>query len=670
MRSDRPPDPPARPSQRAGLVHTARERLAKGAAALPDLRDGDALVARFDRRVADVCEALEALYGELHDLDEVLAGVVDSVVAAASARPEPLRRLDHRREIDPEWFLSERTLGYVCYADRFADDLRGVARRLDYLAELGVTYLHLMPLLQPRDGEDDGGYAVADYLAVDSRLGTMDDLEALSAALRSRGMSLCIDLVLNHTAQEHEWARRARAGEQRYREYYLLFGDRALPDAYERTLVDVFPDTAPGSFTWSEELGAWVWTTFHPYQWDLDHSNPQVFTELLRVMLELANRGVDVLRLDAVPFLWKRMGTDCQNQPEAHLLLQAFRGLVGTAAPGVALKAEAIVPPEQLVQYLGAHDRVRLECDLAYHNQLMVMGWSMLASRDTLLARQALGRMRPAPSTTTWVTYVRGHDDIGWAVSDEDAEAVGLDGGAHRRFLADFYAGDVPFSFARGLRFQEDLATGSVRTSGTTSALCGVEQALDLGDEALLDQALRRIRLLYALAFAYGGTPLLWMGDEIALGNDRSWAEDPAQAVDNRWLHRPRMDWARAARRRDPSAVEGRVYAVISELALARRRLPVLRAGGATWPAHTDNPHVFAWVRDHPRTGRFLGVANVDDVPQSIDLGVLDAAGLTHPVDALASDRAGRVGEGQVPLDRSRGRLQLDRLDVVWLIDP
>lgn len=252
------------------------------------------------------------------------------------------------------------------------------------------------------------------------------------------------------------------------------------------------------------------------------------------------------------------------------------------------------------------------------------------------------------------MTYVRGHDDIGWAVTDSDAGAVGLDGRAHRRFLADFYAGDRPFSFARGIRFQEDLETGDARTSGTTAALCGVEQALELGDEALLDQALRRIRLLYALAFAYGGTPLLWMGDEIALGNDRSWAEDPAQADDNRWLHRPRMDWGRAGRRHVAGTVEGRVFAAIAELARARRGLPVLRAGGTTWPLATDNPHVFAWVRDHPRTGRFLGVANVDDVPQSVDLGIVDAAGLVHPRRRPRRRRGGSGGSGgSGPLPRT-----------------
>ena len=355
---------------------------------------------------------------------------------AAAARPPELRRLDRRREIDPAWFQRSRMIGYVCYADRFAGSLRGVREHLDYLVELGVSYLHLMPLLRPREGESDGGYAVADYGQVDPRVGTMDDLEELAADLHQRGIALCVDLVLNHTAREHEWARKAVAGEPGYREMYLVYPDRTEPDAYERTLPEVFPDIAPGSFTEVPGLG-WVWTSFHEYQWDLNYANPAVFRAMLRTMLDLANRGIDVLRLDAVPFLWKRMGTDCQNQPEAHLLVQAFRALTRLAAPGLALKAEAIVSPDLLAQYLGAHDRYRPECDLAYDNQLMVMLWSSLATRDVRLAAHALSRRRPAPAPTSWVTYVRCHDDIGWAVSDQDAAAAGVDGFAHRRFLAD-----------------------------------------------------------------------------------------------------------------------------------------------------------------------------------------------------------------------------------------
>ena len=442
--------------------------------------EADAFLGRLEQLSFDILGPLSEVYGDVTDIGAFATGLVLDALRATADRPAPLRRLDRRREIDPAWFQRSRMIGYVCYADRFAGSLPGVREHLDYLAELGVTYLHLMPLLRPRPGENDGGYAVADYDAVDPRLGTMADLQALAADLHERGMVLCIDLVLNHTATEHQWARKALAGEPGYREMYLVYPDRAGPDAYERTLPEVFPDLAPGSFTEVPGLG-WVWTSFHEYQWDLNYANPAVFRAMLGTMFTLANRGIDILRLDAAPFLWKRMGTDSQNQPEAHLLVQAFRALTRLAAPGLVLKAEAIVSPEMLVQYLGRHDQFRPECDLAYDNQLMVMLWSSLATRDVRLAERALSRRRPAPSATSWVTYVRCHDDIGWAVSDADADAVAADGFSHRRFLSDYYSGAFPGSFARGARFQHNPATGDARISGSAASLCGVEAALDAG---------------------------------------------------------------------------------------------------------------------------------------------------------------------------------------------
>ena len=307
--------------------------------------EADAFLTRLETLSFDITGPLGLLYGGVTDVGKLATELVLDALDAAAARPPELRRLDRRREIDPAWFQRSRMIGYVCYADRFAGSLRGVREHLDYLVELGVSYLHLMPLLRPREGESDGGYAVADYGQVDPRVGTMDDLQALAADLHERGIALCVDLVLNHTAREHEWARKAVAGEPGYREMYLVYPDRTEPDAYERTLPEVFPDIAPGSFTEVPGLG-WVWTSFHEYQWDLNYANPAVFRAMLGTMLDLANRGIDVLRLDAAPFLWKRMGTDCQNQPEAHLLLQAFRALTRLAAPGLVLKAEAIVSPE------------------------------------------------------------------------------------------------------------------------------------------------------------------------------------------------------------------------------------------------------------------------------------------------------------------------------------
>ena len=620
-------------------------------------QEADAFLARLEQLSFDIAEPLEQLYGDVVDVSGFLTDLVLDALDAAASRPAALRMLDRRREIDPAWFQRSRVIGYVCYADRFAGSLPGLRQHLDYLTELGITYLHLMPLLMPREGENDGGYAVEDYAAVDPRVGTTADLEALAADLHERGMALCIDLVLNHTAREHEWARKALAGESAYREMYLIYPDRTEPDAHERTLPEVFPDTAPGNFTEVPELG-WVWTTFHDYQWDLNYANPAVFRAMLGTMFALANRGIDVLRLDAAPFLWKRMGTDCQNQPEAHLLVQAFRALTRLAAPGLLLKAEAIVSPDMLVQYLGGHDRYRPECDLAYDNQLMVMLWSALASRDVRLSERALSRRRPAPEPTAWASYLRCHDDIGWAVSDADAAAVGLDGFSHRRFLNDFYAGRFPGSFARGALFQENLVTGDARISGTAASLCGIQTALAAGRQDELSLAIRRLESMYAVAFSFGGIPLIYMGDELAMLNDPRWSEDPAHGDDNRWLHRPAMDWAQAARRSDPDSVEGRVFAAIRALIAARRALLALRSGGDTEILPTENRHVLAYRRAHPRSAPFLSLTNFSDYPQTVDGGLVARARLHEPRHVHST-----TGEAVM----AAGRIELPPWSFAWL---
>jgi amylosucrase len=633
-----------------------RERAADGLSS----REAARFVARVDHSYADAFDPLGRVYGGDDDaVGDLLDMLLESVLAAATRRPERLRRLDEQREVHDEWFLDESMVGYVCYADRFADDLRGVADHVDYLRELGVTYLHLMPLLAPREGPNDGGYAVADYRAVDPRLGDIDDLGAVASALHDRGISLCVDLVVNHTAREHEWARKAMAGAQRYRDYYLIFADRTLPDAYEPYLWEVFPDRAPGNFTWVDEVDGWVWTSFHDYQWDLNYANPAVFGEMLEVMLDLANVGVDVFRLDAVPFMWKRLGTNCQNQPEAHFLLQAFRALLRIAAPAVLCKAEAIVPPDELVQYLGAHDVRRRECDLAYHNQLMVMLWSSVATRDAGLATHALSQMRTPLPDTTWMTYVRGHDDIGWAVTEENAAAVGLDGPAHRGFLVDFFAGNFPGSYAKGAPFGVNPTTGDARTSGTTASLAGVEQALSTGGAALLDAAVSRVLLLHATIYGWGGIPLVYMGDELGVRNDYSYLDRPHHAGDNRWMHRPVMDWSVAARRHDTSSVEGRVFSGLCRLAAARAATAPLHGEGVTRPVATDNGHVLAWIRTHPRFGGLLGVCNLSDDAQSVDADLCRRARLGQPRDVC----------GLWPVDLRDGRIHLPPLSVAWFTD-
>jgi len=596
----------------------------------------DDLVARARRWGPDLDAGVRAVF-EPDVADRLVARLADLAVSGWLDRPQALRDRDRDRLLAPDWFQRPDALGYVAYADRFAATIDGVAKHIDYLRELGTTYLHLMPLLQPREGANDGGYAVADYREVRRDLGTMADLESLATALHDSGIALTIDLVLNHVAREHPWAAAARRGERHYRDYFLVFPDRTVPDQFERTLPEVFPDFAPGNFTWDDEMAAWVWTSFNDYQWDLNWSNPDVVCEFADLTLFLANRGVDCLRLDAIAFLWKRMGTDSQNQPEVHGLTRALRAVARIAAPSLLFKAEAIVGPADVVKYLGVGDYAGHVSDLAYHNSLMVQIWSALATRDARLLVRALEKFPPKPTTTAWATYLRCHDDIGWAIDDTDAWQVGWNGPAHRAFLSEWYAGRAPGSFARGEEFQVNEATGDSRTSGSAASLVGIEQALEVGDAPLLGRAVSRLHCAYAMVYGFGGIPLLYMGDELALLNDTSYLDESEHAGDNRWLHRPRMPWDVAAHRHDTSTLAGRVFALVRHLGDVRRSLPSLHASVESVPVETTNPAVLAVLRRHA-AGDLVQLYNVSEDWQRCDSGVLGSLRDGELVEHLGGD--------------------------------
>jgi amylosucrase len=628
--------------------------LADAAAALADEPEQDRvlMLARILRHWPDLLRGLEIAYG-------TTAGQVAACAVAIAARrfvdrSAELRLLDLRRLVDPDWHQLPAMVGYACYPDRFAGNLAGTVDRVDYLAELGVTYLHLMPLLQPRPAPNDGGYAVMDYRRVRSDLGTMDDLAELSRVLRRHGISLALDLVLNHVAREHEWARRAREGEVRYRRYFHIFPDERQLEAYEASLPEVFPDFAPGNFTRERDLDGWVWTTFNTWQWDLNWHNPDVFAEFADLMLYLANQGVECLRLDAIAFIWKRLGTNCQNQPEVHALTQALHAVTRMAAPALVFKAEAIVGPRDLAGYLGQGEHSGKVSELAYHNGLMVQIWSALATGDARLATVALRRIPRKPVTTSWANYLRCHDDIGWAIDDADAAAVGWSGPDHRRFLSEWYSGAFPGSDARGLVFQENPLTGDRRISGSAASLAGLEAALEADDEAWIDHAVRRLLLGHLVILGYGGVPLIYMGDELALRNDHSFRSDRRHAGDNRWVHRPAMPWDVAARRHRTGSLEHRVWWTIRHAIAVRSQLAAMHASIEAEPLDPVNPAVLGWLRPHPRTP-VVALHNVSRFPQTwpgwavpLDAGYLDA--LTgHPPPA------------------SETGLELEPYDVRWL---
>ncbi|HET6969003.1 MAG TPA: alpha-amylase family protein [Ornithinibacter sp.] len=614
------------------------------------------LTARVERWWPDLLGGLTALYGA-ERAPLLAADLVGLATTAYAARSDRLHRRDLDRLLRPDWLQDPEMVGYAAYTERFAGDLPGVATRLPYRRDLGVTYLHLMPLLRPREGDNDGGYAVADYRSVRPDLGTMDDLEALAEGLHDEGMSLVLDLVLNHVAREHDWAARARAGDPAYREFFHVFSDRTMPDAYERTLPEVFPDFAPGNFTWDDDLDGWVWTTFNEFQWDVNWANPAVLREYASIILDLANRGVDVLRLDAIAFMWKRLGTDCQGEPEVHAITQVLRAVTRIACPAVAFLAEAIVAPTKLLAYLGSGPYTGKVSDLAYHNSLMVQVWSMLASRDVRLAAHTLAGLPPKPPTATWLTYLRCHDDIGWAIMDEDAAAVGVTGHGHRSFLAHWYAGDFPGSPARGLVFQYNPETDDRRTSGSAASLVGLEAARTPQE---VDLAVAALRLAHALVIGWGGIPVIWSGDELGQPNDPDWAREAGHEDDNRWAHRPRLDWARAKDRHDPTTVAGRVFGDVVSLVRARASVPHLHGAVETRIGPVDDPGVLVTVREHP-LGRFVGVYNVTPERRPWPDWRLHELGVADSRDLVTGDA--------LPWD-DHGRVWLAPYGVLWLTTP
>ena len=615
----------------------------------PSVTDDDIFALRLNRSAPDLWPMLDALYGTRPDYPAFRDALLKTLAKAWKARPADLKLLDLQRDLEPDWFQRPDMAGYVFYIDRFAGTIPKVLEKIDYIKDLGITYVHFMPCLKPRPGDSDGGYSVMDYRAINPAYGTMDDFEAAARSLRQHGISLCIDLVLNHTAKEHAWAKKAAKGDAKYQDYYLMFDDNTLPKRYEETLVEVFPDNAPGNFTHYPDLGKWVWTTFNEHQWDLNWANPWVFLEITDIMLALANRGADILRLDAVAFMWKRLGTRCQSEPEVHMILQALRAASRIAAPATIHLAEAIVAPAEMLPYLGRGIHDGREGNLAYHNSLMVQFWSALATRDTRLMSHVLGTHFPPKLTNaTYATYIRCHDDIGWAVTDEDAGALGLSGPAHRAYLSDFYEGTFPGSFARGALFQHNEATGDKRISGSFASLAGLEAALDSNDVTAIDHAIDRILMGHALIAAFGGIPLIYMGDELALLNDRSFETVPEHAHDSRWIHRPRMDWALADARHHGDSPAARVFAGTRHILHRRRVTAAIHANNATRIIHCDAPQILAFTRETP-TGNLLCLFNFSENWVNLPEAWLRAQGIVRLHDEL-SDHPVAVHNGTIAL--------------------
>ncbi len=556
-------------------------------------------VERFQRQLGELSNQYYQIYRTHPTSQECFDQLLAAITNAFKNRTTQLKERDVLKlKTEPEhWFLSNEIVGMSLYVDRFCGTIKQLKTKLDYFEKLGVNFLHLMPVFESPVGESDGGYAVSNFRKVDERFGTLDDLLALQKEMQSRNMYLMLDIVLNHTSYRHEWAQKAKNGEQHYQDYYYFFNDRQEPDEYEKAMPEIFPEVAPGSFTYVHECNKWVMSVFHNYQWDLNFRNPKVLVEMVDTILFYANLGVDILRIDAPAFIWKEKGTACQNLPMAHSLLQLIKQCVHISAPGVALLGEAIVAPAEIMKYFGTGDKAAQECDFAYNATHMALQWDALATGNTKIMLQAQHILLQKPYGTTWITYTRCHDDIGLGYDDYMINNAGFEAFSHRQFLKNYYAGNYTDSPAKGALFAVNEKTGDARISGSLASLCGLEYALEKNNQKEIETSINKILLMQAHCFFLGGVPMLFYGDESAHLNDYSYLQDEGKNYDNRWMHRPIINWEKKKNTDKSGTVEHTVFSGTQKLILLRKKLPVVAdKKNLTWLT-PHNIHVAGYLR-------------------------------------------------------------------------
>ncbi len=551
---------------------------------------------RFVANISTIHNIFYQLYGSHPANGEMFLQVIENIIAAYTQREEGLKRADLEKQEKGYWFLSNQIAGMSLYVDRFCGKLADMPAKLGYLQNLGVNLLHLMPVFESPAGESDGGYAVSSYRQVDARFGDLDDLLALRQTMHAQQMYLMVDIVLNHTSRRHEWAEKARQGDAKYQGYFYMYDNRQIPDMFEAAMPEIFPETAPGNFTYIHECGKWVMTVFHNYQWDLNYTNPAVFADMLEHIFFYANLGIDVLRIDAPAFIWKEIGTTCQNLPNAHAILQLIKQCVQVATPGMALLGEAIVAPKEVMKYFGTGLAAAEECDFAYNATQMALQWDMLATGDTRVMLASQPELLKKPFGTTWITYTRCHDDIGLGYEDGMIAQAGYQPYAHRKFLQDYYSGRNG-SPAMGALFSVNPKTQDARISGSLASLCGLEKALIDNSEADIDTSIKKILLMQAHSFFIGGVPMLFYGDEAGYTNDYSYLADPGKSYDNRWMHRPIIHWQKNSRVEDPGTIEQRIFTGTKHLLQLRKTLtPIADHKNITWLT-PHNIHVAGFMR-------------------------------------------------------------------------
>ena len=553
------------------------------------------------------------LYDDQEHFDELCA----SMKQFYDTTKKGLKASDLTRETDPNWYKGSDILGMMMYTKMFGGNLKGVKKHLDYLKECRINYLHLMPLMESPKDRSDGGYAVADFRKVQPELGTIRDLESLASECRKQGISICLDFVMNHTSEDHEWAKRARAGEKEYQDRYFFYDNWDIPSQFEKTVPQVFPTTAPGNFTWLPEIEKVVMTTFYPYQWDLNYANPVVFNEMMYNFLYFANLGIDIIRIDAVPYIWKELGTSCRNLQKVHTIVRMMRMIGEIVCPGILLLGEVVMEPEKVVPYFGTPEKP--ECHMLYNVTTMATIWNTVATKDTRLLEKQLDSVYHLPGEYTFLNYLRCHDDIGWGLDYDSLGGWGMDQVAHKQFLNDFFTGKYKESFSRGVLYNDDPVSRDARFCGTTASMCGIEEALEKQDEGKMDQAIRLDLMLHGFMLQQSGIPVIYSGDEVGALNDNHYKEDPEKAEDSRYIHRGQFDWKLTEKIQQEGTVQNRIFYGLRRMEEIRMEHEVFSSDALARTMDMEDDSILGILRTG-ETEEMLGVYNFSDAPKKVSL--------------------------------------------------
>lgn len=568
----------------------------------------------FAQRMEKHQDELRWLYMELYGNDTMYAELCEQMHDYYLKRSTELKKRDIKKEKNPDWFKEKEMLGMMLYIDNFAGNLKGVEKKLAYLKECNVNCLHLMPFLDTPKGKSDGGYAVADFRKVRPDLGTMKDLARLTEKCHENGMNVCMDFVMNHTSEEHEWAKRARAGEGEYMSRYFFYDNGDIPTRYEETVPQVFPTTAPGNFTWLPEIGHYVLTTFYPYQWDLNYRNPRVFNEMMYNFLFLANQGMDIIRIDAVPYIWKELGTSCRNLKEVHTIVRMMRMIAEIVCPSVILLGEVVMEPEKVVPYFGTVEKP--ECHMLYNVTTMATTWNSIATRDIRLLKKQMDIVSRLPKQYTFLNYLRCHDDIGWGLDFDTMKQWGMEEPSHKRYLNDYFTGKIADSISRGELYNDDPVTQDARFCGTTASMCGIEAAGFEGNAEKMQVAIQEDLMLHAYMLTQSGIPMLYSGDELGQVNDYSYKDDAEKASDSRYLHRGAFLWELADKRKDLSTVQGQLFQMLNRLEQIRRQENVFSQEAEVYTYDVHNDSILGILREY-KGERFIALFNFSESEQT-----------------------------------------------------